>query len=137
MAKIKTLKDYNDEIIYPQSTTRAIVNAEGVNLDTLHSKFVMMEQISEIEDIDTEYESIANKTTIINNASTDTQYPSAKAVYDFIDNIDLNMPEKTSELINDSGFITNAVSNLTNYYTRTEVDTAINLAIGEKLGGSY
>ncbi len=137
MAKIKTLKDYNDEIIYPQSTTRAIVNAEGVNLDTLHSKFVMMEQISEIEDIDNNYENTLNKVTVIDNTSTDEKYPSAKAVYNFINNIDLNIPEKTSELINDSGFITNAVSNLTNYYTRTEVDTAINLAIGEKLGGSY
>ena len=84
MAKIKTLKDYNDEIIYPQSTTRAIVNAEGVNLDTLHSKFVMMEQISEIEDINNEYENTINKVTSIDNTSTDSQYPSAKAVYDAI-----------------------------------------------------
>lgn len=84
MAKIKTLKDYNDEIIYPQSTTRAIVNAEGINLDTLHSKFVMTEQITNIEDIDERYETQNNKVTIVNNTSTDEKYPSAKAVYDAI-----------------------------------------------------
>lgn len=84
MAKIKTLKDYNDEIIYPQSTTRAIVNAEGVNLDTLHSQFVMMDQISDIDEIDTSFEETINKITKIDNTSTDLQYPSAKAVYDFV-----------------------------------------------------
>ena len=83
MAKIKTLKDYNDEIIYPQSTTRAIVNAEGVNLDTLHSKFVMTEQVTEIEEVDDYYEIRNNKITTINSTSNDENYPSAKAVYDF------------------------------------------------------
>ena len=32
------------------------------------------------------YESTANKTKTINESSTDTQYPSAKAVYDFVSN---------------------------------------------------
>ena len=32
-------------------------------------------------------------------------------------------PTKTSDLDNDSGFITNAVTDLVNYYTKTEVDT--------------
>ena len=83
MAKIKTLKDYNNETIYPQSTTKAIVDANGINLDTLHSKFVMMDQITEIEDIGSEYENTLNKVTTIDNTVTDVQYPSAKAVYDF------------------------------------------------------
>lgn len=32
------------------------------------------------------------------------------------------VPEKTSDIVNDSGFITNSVDNLTNYYTKTEVN---------------
>lgn len=45
--------------------------------------------------------------------------------------VDLTIPTKVSDLNNDSGFITNTVNNLTNYYlksetyTKTEVDNAI------------
>ena len=39
--------------------------------------------------------------------------------------INIAVPTATSGLTNDSGFITNAVNNLVNYYTRTETDTAI------------
>lgn len=35
----------------------------------------------------------------------------------------VTVPTKTSELTNDSGFITNAVANLLNYYTKTETYT--------------
>lgn len=36
-----------------------------------------------------------------------------------------SLPTKVSDLTNDSGFITNTVNNLTNYYTKTETDTAL------------
>ena len=39
--------------------------------------------------------------------------------------INIAVPTATSDLTNDSGFITNAVNNLVNYYTKTETDTAI------------
>lgn len=35
MAKIQTLKDKNNEIIYPRSVIQAILDANGVTLDTL------------------------------------------------------------------------------------------------------
>ena len=35
------------------------------------------------------------------------------------------IPSKTSDLTNDSGFINNAVSNLTNYYNKTYIDTTV------------
>ena len=35
-------------------------------------------------------------------------------------------PTKTSELTNDSGFITKDIENLTNYYNKTYIDTTIN-----------
>ena len=52
-----------------------------------------------------------------------------------IANIEINIPTSTSELTNDSGFITNTVNNLTNYYTKTntytksEVDSLIDSVI--------
>lgn len=39
--------------------------------------------------------------------------------------INIAVPTATSDLINDSGFITNTVNDLVNYYTKTETDTAI------------
>lgn len=45
--------------------------------------------------------------------------PTAKAV-------DISVPSKTSDLSNDSGYITKAVADLENYYTKTETDAKIN-----------
>lgn len=39
--------------------------------------------------------------------------------------IDISVPTATSDLTNDSGFITNTVNNLANYYTKTETNSAI------------
>lgn len=49
--------------------------------------------------------------------------------------INMDVPEKTSDIQNDSGFITNTVNNLANYYlksetyTKTEVSNLINAAV--------
>ena len=84
MAEIKALKDYNNETIYPQSVTQAILDAEGNNLDTIHGKFVTSSEIENVESLDVEHEITSNKIVNIDNTSTDIQYPSAKAVYDFV-----------------------------------------------------
>lgn len=39
--------------------------------------------------------------------------------------ISIAVPTKTSDLTNDSGFITNAVNDLTNYYTKSQIDGVI------------
>lgn len=39
--------------------------------------------------------------------------------------VNVVVPTKTSDITNDSGYITNSVSNLVNYYTKTEVDGKI------------
>lgn len=38
-------------------------------------------------------------------------------------NVDITVPTKTSDLTNDSGFVTNTVNNLTNYYLKSETYT--------------
>lgn len=40
--------------------------------------------------------------------------------------VDITVPTKTSDLTNDSGFITKNVSDLTNYYTETEINSMFN-----------
>ena len=40
--------------------------------------------------------------------------------------VDISVPTKTSNLTNDSGYIKNDVNNLTNYYTKTQIDTTLN-----------
>lgn len=40
--------------------------------------------------------------------------------------VDISVPTKTSDLSNDSGYIKNDVNNLTNYYTKTQIDTTLN-----------
>lgn len=42
-------------------------------------------------------------------------------------------PTKLSQLDNDTGFITKSVSDLTNYYTKTEADTALSTGLNAKL----
>ncbi len=60
--------------------------------------------------------------TIQKNGSTVATFTANDA-----DNVtaDIAVPTKTSDITNDSGFITNTVNNLTNYYTKTESDMAL------------
>lgn len=83
-AYIKVLKDVDNNTIYPQSTTSAVLNAAGETLDTIHSKFVSAKDPVAVEDIDTIYESTSNRVEIVNADSTNTTYPTAKAVHDFV-----------------------------------------------------
>lgn len=84
MAKIKVLKDKDNIIIYPQTSTAAVLDNKGNSVDTIIQKYVHADQLNEIEDINLNYEQKANKVMEVNSASTDTQYPSAKAVYNAI-----------------------------------------------------
>lgn len=84
MAQIRTLKDYDNNVIYPQSVAEAIVNADGINLETLNQSFISSMAIEEVAEIEIQHENIANKVVSINNYSTNEQYPSAKAVYDLM-----------------------------------------------------
>lgn len=40
--------------------------------------------------------------------------------------VNISVPIKTSDISNDSGYITKDVNNLTNYYKKTEIDTTLN-----------
>ena len=84
MAYIKKLKDIDNNTIYPQSITSAVVDKNGVTLEDLHYSFVKASNGEDIEDIDRHYESVSNKVVAINSSSTDSQYPSARAVYEAI-----------------------------------------------------
>ena len=68
-----------------------------------------------------EVENAVNKKTSISSTSTNVQYPSAKAVWDAL-------PKKTSDLTNDSGFITSADLPTVNNATLTIQKNGTNVA---------
>lgn len=96
MAQIRILKDNDKNTIYPQSVTQAIVDANGVNLDTILHNTVMTNTEEDVADVIVGYEDINNKVTEITEDSTDVQYPSAKAVHDFVANDLSNYYDKTT-----------------------------------------
>ena len=84
MAKIQTIKNKDNVTVYPQTHTQAVYDANGKKLQDWLDKYLTAEDQAEIENIGQMAETTNNKTTIINEVSTDTQYPSAKAVYEAI-----------------------------------------------------
>lgn len=129
MAKIKTLKDYNDEIIYPQSTTRAIVDSNGINLDTLHSKFVMMDQITEIEDIDNpiDLSNYYDKTT------ADEKFASKEKYSDTT----INVGRKADTTVGDFSIATGTNSTATGYASSAQNLQTTSYGTGAHAEGAY
>lgn len=83
MAKIQTLKNKDDVIIYPQTHGTAVFINEGELLQDKIEQYLTTEDIGELEEVAAVAELQSNKVTEINENSTDATYPSAKAVYDF------------------------------------------------------
>lgn len=83
MAQIRTLKDNDKNIVYPQSVTQAIVDANGDSLDAILHNVVMTASEEDVADVIVGYEDINNKVIEITEESTDVQYPSAKAVINY------------------------------------------------------
>lgn len=74
MAKSLTIKNRNDEILYPKTVSALVFNS--TTGDTVE------EEIQQVQlNVNTK-ENAGNKTTTLSDQSTDTQYPSAKSVYD-------------------------------------------------------
>ena len=86
MAKIQTLKNKDDVIIYPQTHGTAVFVNEGELLQDKIEQYLTSEEVGEVENVDITAELTSNKVTSIRDTSTDLQYPSAKAVYDFVSN---------------------------------------------------
>lgn len=97
--------DYNDLSNKPNvittSNTSGLVKNDGT-IDTT-------QYLSEHQDISGK-ENVSNKVNSLSGDSTNTQYPSAKAVYDSLLNKAnrSELPSKVSDLTNDTGFITSA-----------------------------
>lgn len=84
MAKIQTIKNKDNVIVYPQTHTQAVYDADGKKLQEWMNEYLTTEDESAIEDVNTSFEIQGNKTTVLDSNSTDTQYPAAKTVYDFV-----------------------------------------------------
>lgn len=84
MAKIQTIKNNEDIIIYPQTHTTAVFTDDGGKLQDKLDQYLTTEDIGELEEVAAIAELQSNKVTEVNENSTDTTYPSAKAVYEAI-----------------------------------------------------
>ena len=84
MAKIQTIKNKDNVTVYPQTHTQAVYDANGRKLQEWMNEYLTTENESAIEDVNTSFEIQGNKTTVLDSNSTDTQYPAAKTVYDFV-----------------------------------------------------
>jgi hypothetical protein len=95
------------------SDWNALTNAEKVKLNGIETGA----QVNAIN-------SINGKTgAVVLNASDVGALPSTTTI-----------PDSTSDLTNDSGYITNTVNNLTSYYLKTEIDTSLTGKVSVETG---
>ena len=131
-------KDYEDLINKPSIDGYELsgdVTLEDIGvidaIDDALEEYTPTDELADVA-LSGDYDDLINKPTIPtvndatltitrNNASAGTF--TANSATDTT--IDIAVPTATSDLTNDSGFITNTVNNLTNYYTKTETDSAI------------
>lgn len=73
-------------------------------------------------------ENLSNKVTVVTSASTDVQYPSAKAVYDALSGATGGITSGEVQTMIDSS--------LTPYYTSAQTHTAISSAVSDKVSSS-
>lgn len=121
-----------DKLMHQWNGTEWVVYGETVNWDTIAGKPDGLV-------IDTNYVHTDNNFT--NDDNTKLQGIEAGAEVNVNANWDatsgdaqiLNKPTKLSQFTNDSGFVTNAVDNLTNYYLKTETysQEEVNTLIGQ------
>lgn len=71
--------------LYPKTFLDGIVNREGDEVEVALKEEIPTDVVSH-EEL-SEYESKSNKVTSLSASSTDTQYPSAKAVVDYVENL--------------------------------------------------
>lgn len=129
---IGSTEDINLDNYYTKSEVDASLNGKA-NVNDLPTKTSDLTNDSLFVDKDTDQLTNYTKTTEINNALNLKADKSTTYTKDEVnDKLDLkadtgDIPTKTSDLTNDSGFITKAVNNLDNYTKTTDLNTALAL----------
>lgn len=106
MATIRYIKDQEENIILPVTHEKGVIDSNGVNLQTkLAGKQDSLVSGTNIKTINNESilgngnininvdvpdncETTDNKVTSLSEQSTDTEYPTAKAVYDYVEGLE-------------------------------------------------
>lgn len=107
MATIRYIKDQEEDIVLPVTHERGVIDSNGVNLQTKlagkQDSLVSGTNIKTINntsilgsgnisisggDVPANCEVTDNKVTTISDLSTNIQYPSAKAVYDYVEELE-------------------------------------------------
>lgn len=109
----KISKSLYDTNVSNGTITNAMINEQIWHFTD--DQFVSASDISKLAGIESGAEVNIIEGIQVNSVA---QTPSSKIV-------NIVMPTKVSDLSNDSGFITNTVSNLSNYYTKSEVTNLI------------
>lgn len=78
----------------------------GTNIKTINGNSILGSGNIQIEGGGAQYELIANKVTSMSSSSTDTEYPSAKCVYDAIDDATQNLVSYPTFEINNAMHLT-------------------------------
>lgn len=124
--------DVNLDNYYNKTETDALLTGKA-NVNDIPTKTSDLTNDSQFVDKDTDQLTNYTKTTALNNALNLKADKSTTYTKDEVnDKLDLkadtdDIPTKTSDLTNDSGFITKAVNNLENYTKTTDLNTALAL----------
>lgn len=120
MAKSLTIKNRNDEILYPKTVSALVFNsATG---DTVEEEIQQMQL-----NVNTK-ENVGNKITTLSDQATDTQYPSAKSVYDRV----IELAPKNNPVFTGIPLAPTAQSGTNT--TQIATTEFVNLSLGNTLG---
>ena len=107
LGNIFSLNDNGELVIIGNITASSLTLLDGTNIDSGNITGLSDVAISGL------YDDLINKPTLSDVAKSGDYYDLS------------NVPEKLSEFTNDTLFITNSVSNLTNYHNKTEINNLL------------
>ena len=127
VADFQTWLSTHNTIVYYKLSTPTYTKITGTletQLNNIYNNMLSYKGTTNVSQVNNDLPFIINSTAYIDNL--DGKYESLKQEIAYIGDI----PTKTSDLTNDSGFITNSVNNLTNYTLSSSLSTVA-------ISGSY
>lgn len=128
LADNKTPIAYYNNILYRYIKTASVLGHVFTVVDVNYSRRIYCDSSNVWGNSYITNENEVNKTQSLSVASTTTQYPSAKCVYDNLQTVIGNIPTKVSDLNNDSGFLTSSDVDQTYSSSSTNAQSGVAIA---------